>query len=66
MSLNGVRENFVLREKPVIGDIVGDAAGNVYEVLTVGMKYMVVRNTADTKSYTMRVGDAYIITKKGA
>lgn len=66
MSLNGIRENFVIREKPAIGDIVGDASGNQYEVITAGTKYLVVRNTATLKSYTMRAGDAYIINKKGS
>ena len=66
MSLNGIRENFVIREKPMIGDIVGDASGNSFEVLSAGLKYLVVRNTATLKSYTMRCADAYIITKKGA
>ena len=64
MSLNRLRENFVVREKPVIGDIVGDAAGNEYEVTTVGLKYLGVRHIKTKVNYTMRASDAYIIRKK--
>lgn len=64
MSLNGLRENYVVRQRPVIGDIVGDAGGNQYEVVTAGLKYLVVKNTKTLKSYTMPVGDAFIISRK--
>lgn len=65
MSLNRMQESFMVREKPMAGDIVSDASGTSYEVIEVGSRYLSVKHTDTGKSFTLPVRDAYIIKKRG-
>lgn len=53
------------RKKPKAGDIVADTANNKYEVLQVGLKWLVVRKCETTgPEQQVRVQDVFIIKEK--